>query len=139
MQKNKLYLLIAILVLISIFLFSFSLYLKEKAIIEERDIDIIFSIGNKTGIDLNKTALTFGRIMPGNSVSRKISIINNYDFQIKVEMNVDKELERFLSYEKKSIVEIGEEKEISIHVIISEDEDYGDYSGKLHVILKKDI
>lgn len=134
--KNKL---IILMFVISLIIFLLILYLNSLMILEKKEIITTLMIGNKTGFDLNTTALTFGRITFGSSAQRNLIIKNQYDFPIKVEFSVKGDIKKFLVFEKIVPIEVGEEKTISITAINPIDTEYGNYSGKMIVIIKKNF
>ena len=136
-MKNKLIILIfvaSLVVFISIFYINFSLLILEK-----EEIVAILIVGDKAGFDVNSTALTFGMITAGSSSSRNLIIENNYDFPIKVEFNVKGDIKRFLVFEKVVYLDSGENKTVSIGTIDPVNEEYGNYSGKVIVVTKRNL
>lgn len=134
--KNKLIILMFVAILI---MFLLILYLNSLMVLEKEEIITTLIIGNKTGFDLNTTALTFGMITLGSSSQRNLIIKNDYNLPIKVEFSVKGDIKKFLIFEKVISLEAGEEKTIGITAISPVDMGYGDYSGKMTIITKRNI
>ncbi len=134
--KNKL---IILMFAVSLIMFLLILYLNSLMILEKEEIITTLIIGNKTGFDLNTTALTFGMITLGSSSQRNLIIKNDYDIPIKVEFSVRGGIKKFLIFDKVIHLEVAEEKTIGITAISPVDIEYGNYSGKITIITKKNI
>lgn len=123
----------------SLIIFLSVLYLNFIIVLEKKEIITTVIVGDKSGFDLNKTALTFGMITPGSSSQRNLVIENNYNFPVKVELRVGGDIKRFLVFKKIIYLDVGEKKTIGINAIASIDEKSGDYYGKMIFITKVDI
>jgi len=134
--KDKL---IIFIFIISLIIFLLILRINSLIVLEKEEIITTLIIGNRTGFDLNTTALTFGMIALGSSSQRDLIIKNDYDFPIKVEFNVKGDIEKFLIFDKVVYLEVGEEKTISIISVIPVDEEYGNYHGRIIIVTKKDV
>jgi len=137
LRENKIYILV-ILAFISLGMFLFVLYINSTLVLEKQEIPATLSIGDRIGFDVNATALTFGMITPGSGSQRNLIIENNYGFPIKAEFSAKGDIKRFLVFDEVFCFEIGEKKTIGINVITS-DEKYRNYSGKMIVVIKRDI
>ncbi|MEK6903771.1 MAG: hypothetical protein AABW64_03945 [Nanoarchaeota archaeon] len=73
MQMNKFLTLVFVLLFLSVLgtVFIFQLFEKTHVL---KEIPILVRIGNKVGIDVNTTALTFGTLQPGLSVERILQV-----------------------------------------------------------------
>ena len=140
-RKVFLYSLIIFLLSISVILFLFSIFLKSSVILDKKEIPIVFTIGNKTAFNISKEAsdINLGTIKKESFSSREISVKNNYNFPIILEIDVEGNIKDFLSFEKIINLNVSEEKQIKISTILIADEPYGDYSGKLIITFKKDL
>ena len=139
MKKNTKNKLIVFIFILSLIVFLFAFYLNYSATLKKEEIIATLIIGNKTGFDLNATALTFGRITPNSNLQRNLIIKNNYNFPIKVKFDAKGEIKKFLVFDKAVHLKKGEEKNVAITAISSVNSEYGNYSGKIIVITKKDI
>ena len=81
------------------------------------------------GFDLNKTALTFGKIPRGSSSTRAIYFDNNYNFSTRVSVNVNGSISPYISYPKETIVEPHERSKIYFIVDVPFDFENGSYDG----------
>ena len=134
--KNKL---IIFMFIASLTMFLLILYLNSSIILAKEEISTTLIIGDKIGFDLNTTALTFGMITFGSSSQRNLIIKNHYDFPIKIEFSAKGDIKKFLVFDKVVPIKVGEEKTIGINAINHADAEYGNYSGKIIVITKKNI
>jgi hypothetical protein len=94
-------------------------------------------LGDKPGFDLNKTALTFGRVVPGSSASRGISIRNDFDKDIKVEITSSGDISYFLvASENEFILIPNEERNVSFSVLFPKGSEMKKYNGWIEIKLK---
>ena len=133
-QKNKI---IVLLFIISLLVFLLTLYINSLLVLEKKEIPVFLKVGEIAAFNLSATELSFGTLTPGSNARRNITLKNEYDFPVKFEFHAKGDAKRFLLFEKKIYLEIEEEKSIEIKVIIPKDEEYGDYSGKLSVSIRK--
>ena len=112
--KNKL---IILIFAASLIMFLLVLYLNFLMVLEKEEIAATLSIGDRTGFDLNTSALTFGMITSGFSSQRSLIINNDYDFPIQVEFSVKGNIKKFLVFAKVVPLEAGEEKTVGITAI----------------------
>lgn len=138
-QKSRIYLLAILLFITSLSIFLFTFYLKSSIILEKKEIAAALSVNQIASFNLNKTALTFGTIPPGSSASRNLTLENNYNFPIKFDFRAKGNIKEFLVFDKVIYLEKGEKKSIRISTIIPNNQDYGNYSGKILVTIKKSI
>ena len=136
MNKNKL---IILMFVISVVMFFFVLYINSTFVLKKEEIIATLIIGDRAGFDINGTALTFGMIAPGTNSKRDLIIENDYNFPIKFEFNVKGDIEKFLVFDEVVYLKPGENKTVSIYTITPDNEEYGNYSGKMIVVTKRDF
>ena len=134
--KNKI---IVLLFIISLLVFLFTLYINSLLVLEKKEIPVFLKVGEVAAFNLSATELSFGTITPGSNVRRNITIKNEYDFPVEFKFQAKGNAKKFLLFEKKFILKTGEEKSIEIKTIIPKNEEYGDYSGKIIIFIKKDF
>jgi len=125
-EKRKIYIL---LLLAAIICFS-SLYLAFTKPLEIQYLDVKLSIGDSAGL-IAESNLNFGRIMPGNAVSKIVNIENSYEFPIIVNVKVSKEISSFVTSASGFILKPGEKKAVSVTAFIPLNSEFGDYEGEL--------
>ncbi|MBI2632329.1 hypothetical protein HYW75_04970 [Candidatus Pacearchaeota archaeon] len=108
-----------------------------KGSLKIEKVDVLFSIGDFGGFDLNKTALTYGTITPGGSSSRNVIIGNEYSFPIYVKVFASGVLRQFLTTEENIILEPGESRKVPLVIRASKESGFGNYSGKLEFVFWK--
>jgi len=139
LRKNKTLYIAVFIFILSVSLFLVALYIKSAIILEKKEIIATLSVGETAGFDANATALTFGTITSGSRSYRNLTIENNYVFPIKVEFRAEGNITNFLIFDKVIYLGVGEKKSIKVNTIIPIGNEFGDYSGKVIVIMKKDI
>ena len=134
MKNKKLIFLIAILILI----LALNIYLSFRflSIVGVREFDAQIFVSDKIGIDLNKSALTFGAVAPGGSSIREITFENTYGFPVKVKVYGEGKIGNFISSFEKT-VEVGKLETIKIVAHVPEDSDLGEYEGKVIIKIRK--
>ncbi|OIO80230.1 hypothetical protein AUJ84_04265 [Candidatus Pacearchaeota archaeon CG1_02_32_132] len=130
LKSNKLFYLIVIAVsLIIIFLF-FSILLSSP--IEVTKVNVVFSTGETTGFNVDKLDyLNFGRVVPGNSATKKVFIKNDYGFPITVKIFASKEIADYVQTDRDIYIEEGQEMPIGVLLEVPGDVNFRNYSGSL--------
>lgn len=136
-SDKKVYIITALVFLVSIVMFYISIYLNSLMVLQEKEVYASINITDRGGFDVNTTALTFGKIRPGDSASRSLVIENNYTLPIIVEFSSKGNISRFLKFEKENYLMPGANKTISFAVVASADESYGFYDGSVKVVFKR--
>ena len=112
-------------------LFSINAYLVKE-------IPISIQIGPYVGLDVNGTALTFGKVPRGSTSVKKIIISNLKDYEVKVVFKAYGETEQFIKYEDNGIIlKPYEAKEVSIFATAPLNSEYKEYIGVLKVYALK--
>jgi len=138
-EKNKTFYVAVFILVLSMSLFLVALYIKSAVVLEEKEIIATLRVGDIAGFDANATALTFGTITSHSSSYRNLTIENNYEFPIKVEFRAKGNITEFLVFDRVVYLDVGEEKSIRVDTIVPVDKEYGSYSGKMVVVMKKVI
>jgi len=89
------------------------------------------------GFDLNNTALTFGKVPRGSSSMRNMDFDNNYDFPVRVAVNVNGTISPYISYPKEVIFESHERGKISFTINPPFGIENGSYEGFARVYVYK--
>jgi len=134
--KNKI---IVLLFIISILVFLFTLYTNSLLVLEKKEIPVFLKVGEVAAFNLSATELSFGTITPGSNARRNITLKNEYDFPVKFEFRAKGDAKKFFLFEKRIYLAPYEKKNIEINTIIPSGENYGDYSGKIIVSIRKTI
>jgi hypothetical protein len=130
-QMNRNFFAVASLILVvsSIFLaVAFTGFVRSLPL-ESKEVDVSFEISDVLGVDLNTSALTFGTVVPGYSLERNVIIQNRNDFPVEAIVRFSADIDRFLSAPEKTLILPGEEKAISVTLVISKDEKFEAHSG----------
>lgn len=137
--KNYKFLLALIFLLLIIVAYSsIILYYLLFGPIETRVLEVKFIVGENVGMDLNNTALTFGRIVPGGFSERKIFIENTKEFSIEAKIFATKDILDYLEIENNTfVIKPLQTLPINIKVNIPIDAKLGEYNGKILIKIYK--
>ncbi len=123
-------------------LFIFSIiniiYFFQKPL-EVNEIDVKFEVSDRAAFDLNKSILTFGKISYGNVMVREINITNDYDFPIKINVLITENLQDFIFSESEYFLNSSESLLIPFTATIPKDTEFGNYTGKIKLEIRKRI
>ena len=100
-------------------------------------LDVRIGIGEKSGIDVNSSALSYGKIVPGTSVLRKVILNNNRDVPIEASIMASEEVRPFLSFESPVFLEPGKNLSIPVSATVPFGMPVENYSGKLFFKIKE--
>ena len=96
-------------------------------------------LGDKSGFDLNKTALTFGMVVPGSAASRGIVIRNDFKKSVRVEIFSKGEISDFLIVSENDFILIpGENKSVDFSVFFPVGSEMKKYGGWIEIKLKNE-
>lgn len=132
--KKKLFILIFFLFLVSFILIVFN----TSSVLMEEEFPIFLKVGEIAGFEAGNT-LSFGTVSPGLNASRSLMIKSNYSFPVVAFFNSEGNISSFLIFDKKIKIKPYEEKVVLISAIVPVSANYGNYSGKFKVDLKKDF
>jgi len=126
-QRN--YIILFLIIVLIIITYSTYFSFKNK-VIEKSELEIKFNITNKIGFDLNNTLLNFGNVVLDSSSTRNVQIKNNHAFDIKVNVLISDDIERFIAVEKTVYIKKNESKDVEFSLYVNKIQDFGSYSGK---------
>jgi len=141
-KKKKLnykFLIISLVILIIAFTAFFAALIRVIdyfTIIEQKKIYASLTVDDHYGFNLNPPNLTFGMLMPGSSAKRDLIIENKYNFSIRVKIIPKQDMEKFIEIQEQVIPKNKTEK-ITILAYVPADTLYGNYSGEVVVIVRK--
>ena len=137
-DKKKLILIILVFIII-ILLVSLVISLNSRlSTIKKQSFGTEIIVSDHYGFAINGTALVFGMVTPGGSATKKLTINNNYGEDIKVKIYSEGFLSNYLEVsENDFVLEENENKTLSFSAHIPTDLEYGNYTGKVFVIIKK--
>ncbi|MFA7707765.1 MAG: hypothetical protein WCX73_02340 [Candidatus Pacearchaeota archaeon] len=130
---KKIVIICAILIIILVGYF----YFKNTSVIETQKIYTEAILGERPGFDLNSTALTFGKVVLGNSASREVFITNDFDKDVIIEISSKGEISDFLIVsDNEFILAPNEKKTISFSVLFPKGSEMKKYTGWIEVKTK---
>jgi len=125
------------LVIIVILTICFLLILNPISKTEKTIIKTSFLVGNKSGFDLNPNELTFGLTTPNNSLSRAITITNDFDKPKKINIRASGEITKYIIVSKNNfILNPNESKNVTFTVYSTNLEEPKKYEGEITIISK---
>ena len=131
--QNKILFSMSVFIILILFIRVYKI--NEIVNIEEIEMSMVYDGSTITGFDVNKTALTFGKIPLGSTSKRSFVVSNDYNFPIKVKIKKEGNIAKFIHFsEDDFILDIEEEKEISILAIPEENMEHKEYHGILKVM-----
>jgi len=111
---------------------------KSKSIIRKEKIEAFAMVGDKYGLAINGTALIFGRIVPGGSSTKKLTIDNNYNTEVRVEIFSKGPLGKYLQVSDNDfILKDNEKKTVKFSTHIPKDLPHGNYTGEVYIVVRK--
>lgn len=94
-------------------------------------LPVTYMLGNTTGIDLNNSLLTYGRIVPGNSATRIVSLYNPHSYSVEVVLLVSDNLLDIVKLDVPKLLESNSTISFPVSLQIPRGTSYGNYSGTL--------
>jgi hypothetical protein len=101
-------------------------------IIDQKNIEVEFSVDDFVGLNVAKDKLYLGTIPPKGSGNRNITIENNHNKKVLVKIKTTNEISDFITIEKNNFILMPNESiEIKIKAIIPYNTEKKDYKGNL--------
>jgi len=137
--NNKLFIFAIVIVLLSITGFVISLTMNAFAVLHEEGIPIAVRIDNYTAYNISKNqkVLHLGTIKTESFGERNLSISNSYDFKTSYEFDITGDIEPLMIYPRVVVLEPMETREVVFRTKVIEYEDFGTYSGIIHVKVRR--
>ncbi|HLC53691.1 MAG TPA: hypothetical protein VJK03_04050 [Candidatus Nanoarchaeia archaeon] len=127
MKRSLFIFLSAVLFILSIY-FLANVFLQWMSY-ERSSVPVRFTVSKVTGIDVDPSALSFGHIVPGNSVTRELLLSNNRNLSIEARIAASHSVARYLSFEPLIVVPPQEQRRIGIVAYVPPETKYGNYTG----------
>lgn len=125
------------IIIIAILAIGFLLIFNYNSETEKRIIKTSFLVGNKSGFDLNPNELTFGLTTPNNSLSRAITITNNFDKTKKINIRASGEIKEYIIVSENNFFLAPHEiRNVTFTVYSTNLEEPKKYSGEITIISK---
>lgn len=133
-NKRKVTLFIVVLLVIGIVSLAYTFLFASE--IEE--FDMYLTVGDYVGLNVDTDALYFGTIFPDGSGYRTLTLGNDGFFSKRVKIDVTGELRDWVwTAENNFILDRNENKEITVHVSVPKDAEFGNYTGRLRMEFRK--
>lgn len=138
-SKRSLFLIFLLLFIIIFVLgvFLLSNLIDYLSILEKQEFYAKVVVSDHYGVDVNSSALIFGMLVPGSSSVRKITMTNDHDQEVNVEIFVQGDMNEFIKISENDFsLKIDEFKEIVFVAAVPGDKEFGVYEGKVIFIIK---
>ena len=113
-------------------LLALSFYLIQHRPFDSRVLPVRFMIGDKVGIEINESALTFGRALPGTTLHRGVFVDNPYAFPITVRVFINQTIASYVFAPNATfILSSGARYEVPFVLAVPSNAEAGNYSGTL--------
>lgn len=132
--------LILFLFIIAFSLIALTMLINDRKPIEVYEFDVVFSVINesKVGLDVNGTALTFGKVTRGGGGERFVVIENNYDHVIRADVYVSDFLSKVIVTNQTFYIGSMKNVTVDVNLNIPEDFEFGEYRGKIRFNIYKE-
>ncbi|MCD4666745.1 hypothetical protein K8R47_02970 [archaeon] len=136
MKKNNLIVLIVIIMLIVSLLVYLSYSFFNVILYREYLIDL--TVGSSLGFNVDNDAIHFG-IIPKGGVGERYIYVDNFDMEkVKVKIKIYGDLKNWVYVSDNNFyLNKGKVGNVTIYAFVPEDAEYGDYGGKLRIILTR--
>lgn len=104
---------------------------------ERQEVDMYLTVGPYIGMNIDQTGIFFGTVPPGGEAERIITINNEDNWEKNVHFEASGNISSWVSLPGDSVIEANKRTNFTIHVSVPTDAEYGDYTGKLHLALKR--
>jgi hypothetical protein len=104
---------------------------------ELKVLDMYVSVANYTGINVGTDAIWFGTVPPSGTASRIVTLKNFDNWSRWVDIRTEG-LNNWVGIESNSfLLRAGEERNVSIYVVVPKNAEYGNYTGKLYITFRR--
>jgi hypothetical protein len=107
------------------------------SVIDVKSLDARVIVSNRTGFDINSSALIFGEVMPSGAATRDIFIDNNHNEVIRIKIYSTGNISSFLQFESDFILQKNKTRKVGFSVYIPKGTKHGIYNGKVIIEVKK--
>jgi len=129
-RGNKKIFLIATLLVVSAIIFLLTVFLNNEKIVNETRIPISVEVSDVTGLKVEES-LDFGRLVPGSSAGKKITINNSFEFPVTAYFETSGEIKNLILIQSPIQFNSAEGKEISVSAVIPQNQTSGNYTGEM--------
>ena len=136
-MKSRAFFSLLIVAVIASSLFTYVFY--NVFVIENIVVmDIKLKVGDRFGLNVDPESINFGRLMPGTTGFRNVTLENNASYPLKVSISRYGEIADWIDVsENNFILEEKEKMDVTFYAYAPNDAAFGNYSGKTKVIFKR--
>lgn len=138
-KKSKRLFFSVVLFFLGFLVLIFAIWVNHSLVLKTMEVSATLEVGKVSGFNLDNSTFSFGVISPKTTSSRMFQIENNYPFPIVARISSRGNISRFLIFENKIKLLPQEKKTVAITTISPGEEDYGNYSGRIIFVLKREI
>jgi len=112
----------------------YSLYMIK----EVKEVDMLLKVSDVVGLNTDSDAIKFGIVPPAGIGTRTFILKNDYEIPLKTYIEISGDIKPFIRLEDNYFwLNPGEQKEIKIYADVPKDAEFGEYKGKMRVLLKR--
>lgn len=131
MKNKKSNKIIYLLSVIAVILVVISLCIKFQSPLQTKTVNVNFSIDESLGLVADTYDLNFGRVIQGSSSVKTINLTNSYNFPVKVNIFISKNLQKFIFSDCEFVLGSNETIEVPFNLVVSSEENLRSYSGEI--------
>ncbi len=135
MKRLQILFVLSIIAIILSFIFL-AFVLLPSILYERSSIPVRFIVAGVTGVDVDRNALSFGKIQPGNAMKREILISNNRNVSIDVSLRASSSVVDYISFERSIVIAPNEQMYVGVEAYIPPKTPFGNYSGFVTIRIK---
>lgn len=114
--------------------FSFYFWLHRP--FDSRNVQVHFAVGQSIGIEVNDSALSFGRVLPSSVSQKNIFLDNPYPFSVSVQVYVSDSISPYLFTPRGSLTLDPLTKQ-EVPFILAAPTNFGDYQGSVLFVFRR--
>ena len=105
---------------------------------ETKTFDMYLNVSTYTGFNIDTSAIWFGTVPRSGTSSRTITLKNADDWPRRVDIRATGQLFGWVGVDSNGFVlGPGQEKNLTVYVVVPDDASYGNYTGKLEIAFRR--
>ena len=137
MKTNKT-LLITLTAVSLAFILSITVLYSRSNIVYYKEFQMYLNVGDYVGINVDNSALFFGTTSKGGSSSRNVTLGNNFDMPLKIDIKAYGSLSKWTYVSDNGFwMPPNSSSNVTISIHVTEDAEKGAYTGTLKIEFRK--
>lgn len=138
-QKENNRIIIGLIIIWLILIAYLVFYFLSSIPLSLEKVKVSFAVTDKIGLDLNRTALTFGNVLPGETLKRFLVINNKYSFPIRATVYPSDNLKGILIFQPDYSIVKNQSVNVGLTLAIPTSYPLGNYTGELIISIQRKI